>query len=184
MTVYENSSDILYNPDNFIPNYYLVKETLKYFSAANCLILYRENKATNANIIKVQESFSRVKDQNTTNKYSLPIPELDQYEPIHKTLFTIYNMPSLLQEYWSSRTLNSSFCLVHCNEFVPNLSEIDYVKRYDYDAPINISPNPVAQVWIYTSKLDKEPLIHLKCELVAKDLKISIGHAGIKSYSF
>jgi len=106
------------------------------------------------------------------------MPEFDQIEPIHDTKFTIYNIPLLLKEYWSSSKISPGLYLAHYNEFIPSISIIDLVKKEHYEAPVQISKNPAVGIWLYTNTQKSDPIVSLRCELLAKDFKKSLYHAG------
>jgi len=165
----EYPADILQNPQRFSPNFTLFHSTLSHFTPRNSLIFISSDRSM-SHVRKVEQHFEKVRQDIQTSQVNfLPVIPPDTKEPIYSTIFSIYAIPSLLNQHWSSSSdiKNVYLAKVHMSKLPkPVMSTI--VPRSTPSTPKLLS-NKTLKVWFPSHAVSDSPLVTLRCEFRSKN---------------
>ncbi len=183
MRVNKRPMDILSNPKAYTKDFRMVKSVLSFFIPANCLIVLGTTRASVSPVIKNKEAFLEVReDVASSGIHFPPLPELDMIEPYYSILFTIYKIPSVLLEYWSSTAGNGELHLPAPNPFIFHVHSLIGNEEMVKEPVVVLGhPSRSEQMWVMPS-VYKDYQSSLMCELLNADgirtAQYSGKHAG------
>jgi len=124
----------------------------------------------NANISKCQMKFKEVRQIiQVSDNATLPIPELEYFEEMYSTPFTIYEVPPTILQYWVSRSNTSVLYMPKFSTYIPDKKNFPTLVKNELNKPEEINPFkvPLIEVWILPRSTKYYPKVIVQCKIMS-----------------